>query len=688
MPELRRVIWTGFTGGWNPRNQPAEGYVWPRDLPEGQVLDSMGLEFSPGGILRWKRAQFKIHPPHSDILDNRMGVVKSLLEYRTDSDNQMLAWVRYKQNPTTWTSRLYVLETDWDALTTTSGVEWTYGHELFKTAVWAYEATSVSMREWGISDAAQLDDVLVICQYNGTTHDPPMRWDGTDLVAIGIAAPAAAPTASPDAAHPADLAAGTYSYYFTYTDGEFESMPSPIVDVVLADNESVDVAGLTDHASNYSKKLYRAYTSDTSPGARGANFFYVDTIADATTTYDDDTPQTDVGEAIAYDHALPPRGTIIEAHKDRLFMAGLSDGSSSYDGWNTGAWGNVLWWCEIQDPYSWPGDNQLEVGDDTRITNVLSWRDLLFITKESSSYVLEGAGESGYVLRQLSASVGCIAQNAAAAGPEGIVFAGNGAYWFWNGSQLRELFPFAPESAWGQWSSATVVRTVCYHDGRFYIMQNDYLLIWDPVRDVWTYQSVSLEDAAGYQTGLLAYNFSSKQTHILMRMQWADLTWPAASAGASYHQYITVFHPTYPFANADSDGTNGPAEYHAHIAVTLPPLIAPPGMTIQPLRVWVHGSWTTTGVASSLQPKLYVNTDGDYSNDCWPTVPACPSGGNMIGVPSGVHFGAASGYGAASNAYRSNISPIWYFQIYAYIAPDFELEAFEVEYAVMRARGA
>jgi len=178
------VIWTGFTKGWHPRNQPAEGYVFPRDLPDNTLMDTMGLEITPGGMIRWERNQLKIHPPHTDVLDPHMETVKSVVEYRTASDNQLLAWVKYWTG-SEYVSRLYVLETDWEALTAASPVEWTYGHEIFKTVAWSYVAASVPMRYWGISDFAMLNDVLVICHYNGTAHDPPTRWDGTDLVAIG-----------------------------------------------------------------------------------------------------------------------------------------------------------------------------------------------------------------------------------------------------------------------------------------------------------------------------------------------------------------------------------------------------------------------------------------------------------------------------------------------------------------------
>lgn len=79
------------------------------------------------------------------------------------------------------------------------------------------------------------------------------------------------------------------------------------------------------------RKLYRAYSDDTTPGVRGYDYLLLTTINDNTTaTYKDNTPQEQLGEPIAFDHAIPPRGSIMTFHRDRLWMAGVSMTSLSY----------------------------------------------------------------------------------------------------------------------------------------------------------------------------------------------------------------------------------------------------------------------------------------------------------------------------------------------------------------------
>lgn len=79
------------------------------------------------------------------------------------------------------------------------------------------------------------------------------------------------------------------------------------------------------------RKLYRAYTADTSEGVRGTSFQYLGQIRDnTTTTYADNTPQGELGEPTTYDRAKPPSGTILAQHKDRLWMSGVYRTSDSY----------------------------------------------------------------------------------------------------------------------------------------------------------------------------------------------------------------------------------------------------------------------------------------------------------------------------------------------------------------------
>lgn len=689
MWETRRITLARFTRGWNPRNRPGT-YLFPYDLLEGELADARGLEVRAGGSLSWRRNQLKIHSPHVDDVDANLGPVKSLVEYRTSTNNQLLAFCKHLTGPV---GKCYVLATAWDALTTSSDVQWEYGGELFDAVVWAAVAVAPTLRWWGIADYAQMGDVLFITQWGATIHDAPFRWNGTNLKTIGLAKPTTDPTgaAATNAAYP--LSTGTYSYYYTYTDGEFESFPSGIVDIVATqDNSRIELANLADHASDYSKKLYRAYTPDVGADARGAVFQYVATIADATTTYNDANMPYDLGEDPAYDCAAPPRISIVELHKDRLFGAGANGGSSSYSGYDSGYWGNILFWSAQADPYAWPGDNQLTVGDDTAITGLVSWGDLLLIFKHSSTWVLRGYDEGNFILEQLSPTVGCVAMNSAIGSPHGVLWAGTGAFYFYDGSTITRLLTMDEnESPWQQWSASSTVRTVSYHNDRFYVLQNGYLLMYAPETNRWTYFAGKFVDSDGYQSGLHAFNFSSKQAHLLVRMVWEDVVFPAGG-GTGDHDYITVLHPSFEFELRDDPGSELVSSYYAPVKVTLGPIMAPPGMTIQPRAVWVRGSWDVTvgegvleePITASYLPDIYVNRVGDYSHNAWTATPDCPQGGNVIGVPAGWWTAAV---GETPGFWTSNIGPEWYVQISAIMAPNFELNAVEVEYYVMPARG-
>jgi hypothetical protein len=79
------------------------------------------------------------------------------------------------------------------------------------------------------------------------------------------------------------------------------------------------------------RKIYRAYTSSLAEGDRGTDFQFVATLNDNTTTsYVDNTPQENLGETIAFDHAQPPRGGMLCQHRDRLWMGEIATTSQSY----------------------------------------------------------------------------------------------------------------------------------------------------------------------------------------------------------------------------------------------------------------------------------------------------------------------------------------------------------------------
>lgn len=598
----QEVVLERFVRGWAPRNRPPE-HLYPRDLLDGQVVDAMGVRVTEGGQLRWERNQLMIASPSAENVQD----TKTLLEYRTESHDQLLAFVNY-DNAGTPEGRLYKLETDWSNLPTPT--RWAYGFELFGAQSWGaiteVAAAIALLPWWGVADAVQAKDILLITIY-GAAGVSPVRWNGTNLAIIGLTPPAAAPGAAEAAKTGNAFPLGTYSYFFTYDDGEMESMPSPIADcqVVTAD-QNVALTGLTDAGSGTpDKKIYRAYTPETAAGTRagmetgfwgltryvgerrvegaprGASFQYVATIAHGTTTYDDGLDAYALGDEIWFDRAKPPLGTLVEWHKERAFMSGAVKGSPSYTGYDTGYWGNVLFWSQLDEPYYWPGENMVVVGDDTEITGIMPWKDHLLIFKENSVWHLTGYDESDFVLEQLAAHVGSVAENSQAAGPPGVLWAAPEGYYFYEGGQtVRRVLEKGPLSPWGQAASTTIIPTIAWHNNRFYMMQEEHLLEWEPRQDRWSYRPADWLDADGYPLGLRAWDFGEAHSHLLTRMAWVG-------DGA---QEIIVLDPAGNIEGAGDFGTTY-SDLYAPLEVTLPPIEAPPGMEIVPLEVRVHGSW-------------------------------------------------------------------------------------------------
>lgn len=430
----------------------------------------------------------------------------------------------------------------------------------------------------------------------------------------------------------------------------------------------------TDADAATAMRYIYAGSSSGSADTDAAAFEIAAVILDAATTWYDNVPQYALADAWEWDRAQPPDLKHLTWHKDRMFGSGATFGSPSYDGNDAGYWGNVLFWTALDEVYYWPGDHILIVGDDTDITGHVSWGDHLIIFKENSTWALTGYSEGDFSLDQINSNVGSIGKDAQATGPEGVMWAAADGLYFWNGAELRKLIPFMEETAWGDpsdWPSEDTVPTIAFHDGRFHILQDTYLLSWEPSTDRWRYEYVETDDADGDQTGIRAYASGTYQTHLLLAMAWVG----------SGDPQITVYHNTGGFANEDTAG-NSYSDLHAPVQITLPPLLADPGERIQPLWFAIEGDWTVSGTASR-RVKVFLNENAGYSDtagqNVWETTPDAPQDGNKMGVPPGYSYGASSK--------KSNIFRRLYFQLKGESAVDFRLDAVEICYYVRPSRG-
>jgi len=463
------------------------------------------------------------------------------------------------------------------------------------------------------------------------------------------------------------LPSGTYSYYYTWFNDNYESMPSQVLHVRLTSSDKkISLQGIAPGPTGVTgRKIYRAYTSSTEPGAVGPAFLHVATIYDnTTTTFVDNTPETALGDAIAFDHAMPPRGEILVWHHNRAWMSGCSCSSRSYTEYDTEGLENVLFYSELDEPYYWPANNYIRVGDASAILDLVPWGDHLVIIKESSVWILTGYSEDDFVLQQLTDSVGGLATGMAAAGPDGVLWASPTGLWFYDGASVRQVLvnhlgavDLAPLS---------YVSSITYHDGRFYIVSAGGLSwVWRP--STWTWET--LDALCGAPYGFVkAFNYGAKQCHVLSFGYFMpDPELFVYDTGRAFLHY----------ADGGSLGTFG-GEVH----VILPPLVAAPGEEIMPLEVWVDGEWTNPGVEAD-HVKVFINDDGSTSTtppaNAWETTPDAPQGNGVVGVPLGYAY---------DSSYKTNaFSTAWITLRATGAVPDFVLRAVRVRFFRRPARG-
>jgi hypothetical protein len=473
---------------------------------------------------------------------------------------------------------------------------------------------------------------------------------------------------------PGPLAQGTYSYYYTYYDGEFESKPSPVNNVhVTHDNGAlVNLSSIPDRsAQTQICSIYRGYTSDDSEDAEAGDFYWVADLSSAATTYEDTQTAAELGDAIAFKHCRPPHGTEMVWHQSRLYMAGLTATSEDHDVQMTVTGGshlqNLLCYSEIDEPYYFPDENMIWVGGAEAIVALQPWRHMLLIFKESSLWSLTGYDpQTDFTLEELDAQTGLANRGAVAAGSPGVVWKSSQGIMFFNGATVRMIYDYdqLPSSP----ALTETYPTVVYHRDRFYILEGSEIMIWDPIADVWEHRLADVD-----VLGLWAYDLGRKQSHILGAMHY-DADDAAGTIGN-----LVAMDTARAWSNYSAMGSGAWADndYYGKVRITMPALVAPPGMLVVPHEVWVTGTWTDlTGGDGTQDLKIFVNATADYTKNAWATTPDAPSNG-VIGVPQD---SSATWTPQAANAV--------YIQLQASHAKDLVIYGVECVYSLRQARGA
>jgi len=461
------------------------------------------------------------------------------------------------------------------------------------------------------------------------------------------------------------LPAGTYHYVCTYVFADalgnvlWESCPSPVsAPMVLTGSHSLLLKGIPlgpEPPGDWQtwRKLYRSYTVSVDPGAEGADYLWMATIQDnTTTTFTDNVSAGYLGAPAPVGNGIPPRGDLMLWHNDRLWVAGLSCTSRSFSGYETTGLNNLLMWSELGSPAYFGANNYVRVGNDNRILNLLpAPNGGILILKEGSMWLLTGyddsLSEGDFELHCLSSATGGTTLRGGAAGPEGCVWESVAGMMFWDGSNLRKLVDYN-YATWAPRDPAATDPLLAYNRGKFFI--RDY--IWEPETDAW--QQYGVEQVGN--VGLLGFELGARQSHVLTETQWV-------SAGDNE---ITVLETGDPFGYADGEGYTY-TSWYGQVALTFPPLLAGPGEEIVLLEFEVDGYWPNSHteppsatVLTTKRAQVYLNEDGEYSvtlgHNAWPsTTLTLLSGQGVVGVPPGYPYSTAS--------LRSNAQAIWYLQM-------------------------
>ena len=205
---------------------------------------------------------------------------------------------------------------------------------------------------------------------------------------VGIVAPSSAP----NCAEGSDGAlTGIFKYVITYLrSGNFqvESNPGPESSPVTVSAKKINLSSIpvsTDPKVD-KKRIYRTT-------AGGAVFYWVDDIANAQTTYEDNI--TELGDAVSYDRYPPPVGMFAEVWDDRVWFVPKTDR-------------NQLQFTNKGSAEEMAYDNIIQVKgqDSDEIMAIKAYQDCLYIFKHRSAWRLTKLGESSYECMELPFGVG------------------------------------------------------------------------------------------------------------------------------------------------------------------------------------------------------------------------------------------------------------------------------------------
>lgn len=183
----------------------------------------------------------------------------------------------------------------------------------------------------------------------------------------------------------------------------------------------------------------------------GSTFYLVTTLDNGTTTYDDTTTDSDLDDA----EVIYTDGGIVENVQPLIG----SKYCTQANGFFWFATDRVL----IQSKEGAPGacPSEYEHNSEQRIRGLNSIISFPILFCDNSIYRIEGNfdefGDGGFFLREIHKTAGCISHRSVVSVPGGLVWAGNGGFYFTDGYNVRKISTTIEYSTYGIWKNSNIV---------------------------------------------------------------------------------------------------------------------------------------------------------------------------------------------------------------------------------------
>jgi hypothetical protein len=143
----------------------------------------------------------------------------------------------------------------------------------------------------------------------------PYKWNGAEFTRHGVYPATDTFTAATSSA---GTLTGDFRYLLTGVNSALvESDAGPITDTFTASSEQVSLTSLTTFPQSFGINTRKIYRTE----AGGSTYKLLTTISDnTTTTYTDNSSDSELGAAAPTDQSVPPNYSVIKYHQNRLFM--------------------------------------------------------------------------------------------------------------------------------------------------------------------------------------------------------------------------------------------------------------------------------------------------------------------------------------------------------------------------------